>query len=187
MFLNQNNKNIFKDRKEYSIVKDKAIYRIEVRYNNDYLTIISDNYLAKLNLSDLKNITKINLKDMSAAFNYITKIFDENKFRIKYIKRKKRMRLEYSINEKENETAVISLIFINSKNKLISCQYKIYDTNINPYFDENAENNYDYDNKNKSINTYINLLEIFTAINDKLCCLFLNPKNLIICYNLSHK
>ena len=98
------------------------------------------------------------------------------------------MRLDYE--KCENESITITLNYNNSigskiKNKKNSFDFKIFDMNINSYYDE-AENNYMTD-KYELTNRYMNLIEIFKSINDKLYCIFLNTKNSILCYNMSHK
>ncbi len=98
------------------------------------------------------------------------------------------MRLGYE--NCENEPITITLNYNNSitsktKNKKNSFDCKIFDLNINSYYDQNENNN--MTDKNELTNRYMNLMEIFKSINDKLYCIYLNIKNSILCYNMSHK
>lgn len=98
------------------------------------------------------------------------------------------MRLGYE--NSENESITITLNYNNSitsktKKEKNSFDCKIFNLNINSYYDHNENNN--MTDKNELTKRYMNLIEIFKSINDMLYCIYLNMKNSILCYNISHK
>ena len=177
--------------KEYNISKDNKIYKASLKYNNQNITIKCDNFSINLNFEDVIKLTKINFKNFNEAYNYLNTLFEENKIRIKYIKKKKRMRLDYE--KDENESIVITLNYDNSitsqkVKKYTYFKFGIFNENINSYYGvtEN-EDMTNMEDKDELINLYMNLLEIFYSINNILYCIYLNNNNNIICYHMDHK
>ena len=71
------------DIKEYDLIKDNKIYRIKIIKDEDELLFICDQYLIKLKLKDIIQLTKVNFYYIKEAYNYFIGIFEKKKVQIK--------------------------------------------------------------------------------------------------------
>ena len=164
------------DIKEFDLIKDNKIYRIKITKDEDELLFICDQYLIKLKLKDIIQLTKVNFYFIKEAYNYFIDIFEKKKFQIKYIKKKKAMRLSYEKDEKES--IVISLKFNNSYN--LNNRKKTNEKTFNLKYLFKITFDSDFNDLD------IDLYEIFKSINDITYLVYLNYKQSLVFYDLYH-
>ena len=164
------------DIKEYDLIKDNKIYKIKITKDEDELLFICDQYLIKLKLKDIIRLTKENFYNIIEAYNYFIDIFEKKKVQIKYIKKKKAMRLSYEKDEKES--IVISLKYNNSYN--LDNRKKTNENTFNLKYLFKITFDSDFNDLD------IDLYEIFKSINDITYIVYLNYKQSLVCYDLYH-
>jgi hypothetical protein len=172
---NENEEKEFDEIKEYDIVKDNKIYKMKIVVKDGKeILIICEQYLINLKLNELMQLTKVIFKDIIQAYNYLLVICENKKIQIKYIKKKKIMRL--SLEKHENDSIVITLKYNNS-----------FEYNLNNK-KSNKKNSFDmkylYEIKLNSNCIDRNLYEIFKSINGIIYLVYMDKMKSLIFYDL---
>jgi regulator of replication initiation timing len=102
---------------DFYLMQNGIIYKILIEQNKNEIKIKSNNnYIKIAKLNELSTLFKNDFHSLNNAFDYIIKIFEENKVSIKNIIIKKQIILTFKINNKQ-EIDIILIFNKQSKSK----------------------------------------------------------------------
>ena len=191
------------DYQDFYLIKENKIYRIIIGKNKDEVIIKYNNYLIILNLAEISILVKTEFNTIYLAYEFLIKLFEENKIIISEIKLKDQfimmipdkqiqISLKYYIN---NTNFIINEIneLRNNINKLKEENKKLqneinklkkYHFNDNPedikFLSNMTEDSFAADNSDNSFT-------VFKAINNILYFIYSNENKSIICYDLENE
>ena len=199
----------FYEYKEYYLLKDNNIYKIETYINNNKIIVSTNNYIATLNIERIKIIFGEEFDDILKAFEFLINRFDDNDIFIYEIIKKENLKLLILKDNKDKIKLVLNYNKQNidyALNKINKLQNEINELKkqINTLYIENKNLKKEIESLKtskkkdiKSINYLSNITNdsyadfdldktfiVFKSIDDILYLIYSSGKGLIISYNL---
>ena len=199
----------FYEYKEYYLLKDNNIYKIETYINNNKIIVSTNNYIATLNIERIKIIFGVEFDDILKTFEFLINRFDDNDIFIYEIIKKDNLKL---LIPKDNKDKIKLVLNYNKENidyalnKINKLQNEINELKkqINILYIENKNLKKEIESLKtskkkdiKSINYLSNITNdsyadfdldktfiVFKSIDDILYLIYSSEKGLIISYNL---
>ena len=191
------------DYQDFYLIKENKIYRIIIGKNKDEVIIKSNNYLIKLNLTEISILIKTKFNTIYLAYEFLIKLFEENKIIISEIKLKD----QFIMMIPDKQIQISLKYYINNSNFIIN-EINELKNNINILKEENQKlqieinklKKYHFNDNPEDIKFLSNITEdsfaadnsdnsftVFKAINNILYLIYSNENKSIICYDLENE
>ena len=211
IYLNEDDDDTIIKIEECFIIQDGIIYKFFLNESENEIIIRHKKYEKKLNLNDFNSLTKARSRTIQESFNYLSKLFNENKINIKSININRTITLSFEVINIGPEIVELNLIYKeNLCNSLLEEIYNKYNNllinvksiqkeikklkkdqkDLKIYNSENPkEIKYFQDIVSDSFAgfSYDDSFTVFRAINNILKLVYATKNRSIICYNLNEK